>query len=187
VNAKHRTYIGCWNTRTLYEISKATQLAKDMKKYNIEVLGISESRWTGNGEIKLATGETIIYSGHQQQNAVHSKGVAFLMSDKATKALIAWEPISKRIIKARFKSICYNITVVNVYAPTNDAEYEEKLMLYEQLQSIINKVNKRDILILMEDMNAKIGNNNDGMECVMGKEGVGKMNENGAMLVNFCM
>jgi len=53
------------------------------------------------------------------------------------------------------------------------------------LQSIIDKVNKRDILILMGDMNAKIGNNNDGMESVMGKEGVGKMNKNGAMLVNL--
>jgi exonuclease III len=126
-----------------------------MKIYNIELLGISESRWTGNEEIKLATGETIIYSGHELENAVTSKKVAFLMSDKSTKAIIAWKPISERIIKARLKSKFYNIRIVNVYASTNDAEHEEKIILYEQLKSIVDKIDKRDILILMGDMNEK--------------------------------
>jgi hypothetical protein len=68
----------------------------------MELIGISEKRWTGNGKIKLATGEIIIYSGNQQENAVNSKGVAFLMSGKATKALIAWEPTSKKLLKIDF-------------------------------------------------------------------------------------
>jgi len=59
-------------------------------------------------------------------------------------------------------------------------------MLYQQVHSIIDKVNKRDMLLLMRDMNAERGNSNYRMECVMGKESVGKMNENGAMLVDFC-
>ena len=41
-------YIGAWNVRTMYETGKAAQIEREMNKYNIQILGISESRWTGN-------------------------------------------------------------------------------------------------------------------------------------------
>jgi hypothetical protein len=68
---------------------------------------------------KLVTGETILYSGHQKEETEHTGEVAFILQDKATRALINWEPISERLIKARFKSKYNNRTIINASAPTN--------------------------------------------------------------------
>nr|KAG5710457.1 hypothetical protein BaRGS_022275 [Batillaria attramentaria] len=63
---------------------------------------------------------------------------------------------------------------------------EEKDLFYAQLQSVINKVPKRDMLILMGDLNAKMGCDNTNREREMGKHGMGDMNENGEHLADFC-
>ena len=49
--------IGCWNGRMLYSIGKSAQLAREMDKYKIDVMGISECRWMGQGKVKMNTGE----------------------------------------------------------------------------------------------------------------------------------
>ena len=61
--SKLQTIIGCWNVRTMYEIGKSAQVAREMKNYRIGALGISKVRWTGFGKTKLSTGESIIFSG----------------------------------------------------------------------------------------------------------------------------
>jgi hypothetical protein len=88
LDAKHKINIGCWNVRTKYEVSKAAQVGCVMKQYRIEILGLSETRWIGNGKVKMSTGETIIYSGLPNPNAEHIKGVGIMMSERAVKTLI---------------------------------------------------------------------------------------------------
>ena len=66
----------------------------------IQIMGISECRWIGAGRMKLSSGETVLYSGRDDDQ--HMQGVAIMMTPEATKALIDWSPISERIIKARF-------------------------------------------------------------------------------------
>jgi exonuclease III len=92
--------------------------------------------------------------------------------------------ISERLIKARFKSKFNNITILNAYAPTNDASQEDNF--YECLQTSIDKVHNMDRLIVMGDFNVKIGNKNQGKELVMGREWLGSMNENGRMFTDLC-
>ena len=50
VAPKRQTIIGCWNVRTMAETTRARQVAKAMKEYGIEVLGISETRWKGRDQ-----------------------------------------------------------------------------------------------------------------------------------------
>ena len=50
-----------WNARTMFEAGKAVQVAAEMRNYNLTVLGISEIRWTGSGQQRLATGEVLKY------------------------------------------------------------------------------------------------------------------------------
>ncbi|XP_078603943.1 uncharacterized protein LOC144877771 [Branchiostoma floridae x Branchiostoma japonicum] len=108
------------------------------------------------------------------------------MSKSSARSLKEWEPISERIIMARFTSRCQDTTIIQAYAPTNDASEADKEMFYEQLQATMAKRKKRDITILMGDMNAKVGSANSGNEGVMGKHGVGTMNHNGELFVDFC-
>jgi hypothetical protein len=58
--------------------------------------------------------------------------------------------------------------------------------MYECLQTSIDKVHNRDMLIVRGDVNAKIGNENQGKELVMGRRGLGSMNKNGRMFMDLC-
>ena len=73
--------------------------------------------------------------------------------------------------------------MVQAHALTNDPMDEEKDELYNQVQDTVSSCNRNDMIVVMQDLNAKVGNNR---EEVMGKFGVGVMNEIGERLCDFC-
>ena len=110
-----------------------------------------------------------------------------LLSRKAASCLVSWSPVNDRIITARFNSRYIRTSIVQVYAPTNDADEEAKDVFYEQVQSVLDKIPKRDIVILMGDWNAKVGDKQDGEEGVVGRHGLhGERSENGERFVELC-
>ena len=109
-----------------------------------------------------------------------------MMTKKAEQALLEWKPISDRIIYARFFSRYVKLSIIQVYAPTNEANVEDKDNFYEQLQTVVDSVHKHDILLVMGNLNAKVGEDNDGYENIIGSHGVGERNDNGERLVDFC-
>nr|KAG5699715.1 hypothetical protein BaRGS_022113 [Batillaria attramentaria] len=108
------------------------------------------------------------------------------MTPEATQALLSWEPVSPRILSARFNSKGRKVTILQCYAPTNVADEEEKENFYEQLQAVLDKAPRRDLKILMGDLNAKVGTDNTDRELIMGKHGTGTQNENGELFTEFC-
>lgn len=130
----------------------------------------------------------MLYSGHEDEGAPHTEGVAIMLAKEAQRALINRQAVSLRIITARFATKKNNIgiNIIQCYAPTNDAEDEKKEEFYDQLQSVVNKQGDKDVTILMGDLNAKIGADNTGYEQVMGRHGLGRMNENGEQFAEFC-
>ena len=180
--------IGTWNVRTMYQTGKTKEVAREFRAYKMDILGIAETRWTGMGRVKLRTGETVLYSGHEDENADHTEGVGLMLSNKAANALLSWEPEGSRIITARFRTNKkkINLNVINSYAPTNVQERETKEEFYSRLQGVLDKVNNKDITILMGDFNAQIGSDNSGFEETMGKHGIGTMTENGELLTDLC-
>ena len=99
---KATTLFGTWNIRTMYEAGKSAQIAAEMTAYNLSILGLCETRWLESGCIRLLTGQTVLYSGHDSANASHTEGVGFMLTPQAARSLIDWNPISSRIITARF-------------------------------------------------------------------------------------
>ena len=186
LSPKSRLRIGTWNVRTMYEQGRCAQVVKEMKRYNLSILGVSEMRWNTFGSLRTATGEFILYSGNPNEDDQHVKGVGLILSRSAADSLLAWEPVSERVITARFASKCQNMSIIQVYAPTNDATEEEKESFYYQLQTVYDRTPRRDVIVVIGNFNAKIGNNNTGMETVMGQHGLGSMNENGEILADFC-
>ena len=125
----------------------------------------------------------LLYSGKENKEDPHEAGVGIMLSKKARKSLIEWEPISDRIIKARNQKT----TIIQCYSPTNDATEDAKTSFYEELQSVVDRVPRRDILLLMGDLNAKVKVDNAGRGEAMGQQGIGQMNENGELLADFCI
>ena len=153
---------------------------------NVSIIGLSECRWNTFGEVSTATGGKCLYSGKEREEDTHMHGVGLMLSKDAARSLLEWEPVSERIITARFASKGRNITIIQCYAPTNLAETEEKEQFYQQLEAQTRKSPKRDIQIVMGDMNAKIGKDNTKWTSIMEKEGLGEVNENGALFADFC-
>ena len=158
---------GQWNVRTLFEAGKCAQVIKEMKRYGICIPGVSEMRWNSCGKLRIATGETVLYSG-MDEGENHERGVGFILSKEAAQCLLEWEPVSDRIIRARFDSRWQQVTILQRYAPTNETA-EVKDDFYDQLQMVLEQVPCRDVKIVMGDMNAKVGMDNTGREEVMGK------------------
>ncbi|XP_059144634.1 craniofacial development protein 2-like [Physella acuta] len=187
ISTRSTINIGAWNVRTMYKAGKATQAAAELRRYKIAILGVSESRWTGSGQKRLITGELLLYSGHENENAPHTQGVALMLSNQAPRALIGWEAHCPRIITATFKTKIrrINMDIIQAYAPTNDSK-EDKDEFYNRLMTFIQNRPRRNILILMGDFNAKIGSDNGGYEECMGQQGLCEMNENGEGLADLC-
>ncbi|KAK7097079.1 hypothetical protein V1264_004109 [Littorina saxatilis] len=188
MSTRTTTTLGTWNVRTMFETGKTAQVAAEMRNYNLSILGISKSRWTGSGQRRLVTGEMLRFSGHEEEGAPHTRGVALMLSKTAQRALIGWEAHGPRILTATFrtKKRRINLDIIQCYAPTNDTEEEDKEEFYNRMATIIQKCPSRNIIIVMGDLNAKIGSDNRGYEEIMGQQGLGEMNDNGERLADLC-
>ncbi|VDO59260.1 unnamed protein product [Schistosoma margrebowiei] len=159
-----------------------------MRRYNLKLLGISETRWTQAVQQRQASGELLSYSGHEEENAPHTRGVALMLSKQAQNALIGCESHGPRIIKTSFKTKKEGISmnIIQCYAPTNNYNEDAKDQFYDRLQSIIEKCPTKDLIILMGDLNAKAGMDNTGYEDIMGRNELGERNKSGERFANLC-
>ena len=87
------------------------------------------------------------------------------------------------MISVRFRGKPFNITVIQVYAPTSNAEEAEVEQFYEDLQDLLELTPKRDVLFIIGDWNAKVGSQETSG--VTGKFGLGIQNEAGQRLIEF--
>ena len=150
----------------------------------MDILGISECRWSAPGRLNTQTGEIILYSGRDDN--IHQSGVALVMTKKAAVCLESWMPVSDRIMTARFASRFIKTTVVQVYAPTNEADEETKDSFYDLLQRVTDEIPRHDMIMMMGDWNAKMGVTQEGEDGVVGRHGLGdKRSENGVRFVSF--
>ena len=89
-----------------------------------------------------------------------------------------------RRISVHFQGKPFNITVIQVYAPTSNAEQTEVERFYEDLQDLLELTPKKDVLFIIGDWNAKVGSQET--HGVTGKFGLGIWNEAGQRLIEFC-
>ena len=88
------------------------------------------------------------------------------------------------MISIRFPGKLFNITVIQVYAPTSNAEEIEAERFYEDLQDLLELTPKTDVFFIIGDWNAKVGSQE--IPGVTGKFGLGIRNEAGKRLIEFC-
>ena len=181
LSTKRCTSIATWNVRTLYSTGKLANAIKTMNDYKISILGLCETRWMGHGKI-VSEGKTLIYSGGDE----HQHGVGLLLDQATAHALLTWDPVSKRILTARFQTHHTTLSLVQIYAPTDCSDDETKDEFYQCLQDTVSKIPKHDVLIMMGDFNAQISNDRKSFEDTIGPFGIGRENDNGDRMLQFC-
>ena len=167
---KYKIRVGSWNVRTLYQAGKLQQVLREMTNNKVEILCVSEARWTDSGRRILASGHTIFYSGRTDN--LHRGGVTVIVTRKVDKTVLEWKPVNDRLMKVRFNSKFAKLTIIACYAPTVEAEEEEKDEFYEQLEEEIRTTPRHDVLMVIGDLNARVGEDNTGKERAMGTQGL---------------
>ena len=107
-----------------------------------------------------------------------------MVNKRVLNAVLRCNLKNDRMISVRFQGKPFNITVIQVYAPTSNAEEAEVEQFYEYLQDLLKLTTKKDALFIIRDWNAKVGSQET--PGVIGKFGLGIRNEAGQKLIEFC-
>ena len=146
---------------------KLEVVKQEMARVNVDILGISELKWTGMGEFN-SDDHSIYYCG---QVSLRRNGVAVMVSKRVQNAVLGCNLKNDRMISVRFQGKPFNITVMQVYAPTSNAEEDEVEWFYEDLQDLLELTPKKDVLFIIADWNAKVGSQETPR--ITGKFGLG--------------
>ena len=140
---------------------------------NINILGTSNLKWTGIGEFN--SNEHYIYK--REQESFRRNGVAITVNKRVQNAVPGCSLKHDKMISVCFQGKPFNITVIQVYAPTSNAEEAEVERFYEDLQDLLELTPPKDVLFIIGDWNAKVGSPETPR--VTGKFGHGVWNEAG--------
>ena len=111
-------------------------------------------------------------------------GVAIIVNKRVQNAVLGCNLKKDRMISVRLQGKPFNITVIQVYAPTSNAEETEVEWFYEDLQDLLELTPKKGVLFIIGDWNAKVGSQET--LGITGKFGFGTWNEAGQRLIEFC-
>ena len=126
---KEKYCIGTWNVRSMSQ-GKLEVVNQEMARVNVDILGISELKWTGMDEFN--SDDHYIYCCGQE--SLRRNGVAIMVNRRVPNAVLGCNLKNDRMISVHFQGNPFNIRVIQVYAPTSNTEEAEVEWLYEDLQ-----------------------------------------------------
>ena len=170
----HRN-LGC----QVHESRRIRSSQQEMARVNIDIVGISELKWTGMGEFN--SNDHYIYCCGQK--SLRRNGVAIIVNKRVQNAVLGCSLKNDRMISVCFQGKPFNIMVIQVYAPTSNAEEAEVKWFYEDLQDLLELTPKKDVLFIIRDWNAKVGSQETPGET--DKFGLGVQNEAGQRLKEY--
>lgn len=177
--------IATWNIQTL--TGKEPELVDEMKKYKVDILGVSEARKKASGTKILNNNYVLRYSG-TPWNERAKEGVAIIVSEEMDSKITQWEAVSSRLIWVDVE-LTTPVTIVQAYGPTDDQDRAEKDAFFEELQRLVDKAeSRRRKVIVMGDLNGRVGKARPSSQGVIGPwAGEDVKNGNGNRIIDFCL
>ena len=151
----------------VHESRQIGVVKEEIARVNIDILGISELKWTGMGEFN-SDDHYIYYCG---QESLRRNGIAIIVNRRFRNAVLGCNLKNDRMISVHFQGKPFNIMVIQVYAPTSNAEEAEVERFYEDLQDLLELTPQKDVLLIIRDWNDKVGSQET--PGVTGKFGLG--------------
>ena len=149
---------------------KLKVVKQEMATVNIDILGISELKWTEIGKFN-SDDYYIHYCG---QESFRKIGVALIANKRVQNAGLVCNFKNDRKTSVRFQGKLFNIMVIQVYALTNNVEQAEVEWLYDDLQDLLELSPPKDVIFIIGDWHAKVGSQE--IPGVIGKFGLGVQN-----------
>ena len=123
---KDQYCMGTWNVRSMNQ-GKLEMVKQEMARVNVNILGISELKWSGMGEFS-SDDHYIYYCG---QESLRRNGVAIMVNKRVQNAVLGCNLKNDKMISVCFEVKPFNITVIQVYAPTSNTEKAEVEWFYD--------------------------------------------------------
>ena len=124
---------------------KLEVVKQEMARVDVDILGISELKWTGMREFN-SDDHYIYYCG---QESLTRNGVAIMVNKRVRNAVLECNLKNDRMISVCFQGKPFNIMVIQVYAPTSNAEEAEVEQFYEDLQDLLELTPKKDVIFII--------------------------------------
>ena len=132
---------------------KLEVVKQEMTRANVDILGINELKWTGIGEFN-SDDHYIYYCG---QESLRRNGIAIIVKKTVQNSVLGCNLKNDRMISVCFQGKPFNIMVIQVYAPTTNADDTDVEQFYEDLQELLELTPQKDVLFIIRDWNAKVG------------------------------
>ena len=185
-----------WNVRGLSKTDKQHLAAQDCDRYDVDVIGLQETKPCNYLETTLPGHHKLFL--FDQKHCVHG-GLGFLVNKRFTNNIISHYQISDRVVYMDFllqpktpDSQPCNFRIVNCYSPTNPNSVKNPRIIHQFYDELLQAIDipARHELFILGDFNAKLGkrsstDESNGLQCNIGRYGVGRRNENGERLMNF--
>jgi len=139
---------------TMLKAGKMNKIADEMLKTQLQITALQELRWKGIRQINK-TKYTLYYNCNPEKTGQLRTG--FMVWNEIEMNILSFEPYNERLCKLWIKGKFNNLPIISVHAPTEEKTDEEKEKFHEDLQIVHNKIPKHDIVIILGNLNAKIG------------------------------
>ena len=166
------------------DIPKTSILDRELKRLGVDVAALQETRLANFGSIKERN-YTFFWQG-LKENERRLHGVGFAVNNRLLPMIETPEGGTERLMSLRIRTATGYATLLSCYAPTLDADPIIKEKFYHQLDDKVKETPTNDALYLLGDFNARVGAEDTLWPSVLGKHGIGKTNDNGQRLLEFC-
>ena len=166
----------------MHQARKLQNVKEESIRLKMDILGLAAVRWLGSGKL-VSEDHTLIYSGHKKE---HKHGVGLLLSNVVGRSLIGFHGISDRIIIVKQFSKPFTLSIIQVYASTSASGEQEIETYYNELDDAYKQCGSQEMVVVIGDLYAKLGTEQDPQKVVVGQHGLGERNERGDLWVDWC-
>ena len=160
---------------------RGREQADMMKRRNVDILCLQETKWKGSTARNIGGGCKIFYNGADERK----NGIGIVLREELLESVLEVKRVSDRLMAMKLEVNGSILNIVSAYATQVNNSMEEKNDFWKDLDGLIESIAKEERIVLGADLNGHVGEGNIGDEEIMGRYGAGTRNKEGSMIVDF--